>query len=82
MASETPISKTLYADPWTRLIGRANEEKIIVNGKTVTALLDTRSQVTPISLDYCQALGIPIHPINHLVKIEGAGGILEDIWVL
>ena len=63
-------------DPWARLIGRANEEKIIVNGNTVTALLDTGSQVTHISLDYCQAMGIPINPIEQLVNIEGAGGML------
>ena len=74
LAGEDSSSKFLNPDPWTRLIGRANEERIIVNGKTVTALLDTGSQVTHTSLDYCQAMGIPIHPINQLVKIEGAGG--------
>ena len=73
LAGENSSSKFLNPDPWTRLIGRANKEYIIVNGKTVTALLDTRSQVTHISRDYCQAMGIPIHPINQLVKIEGAG---------
>ena len=67
-------TKFLNPDPWARLIGRANEEKIIVNGNTVTALLDTGSQVTHISLDYCQAMGIPINPIEQLVNIEGAGG--------
>ena len=55
-------SKFLNPDPWARLIGRANEEKIRVNGNTVIALLDTGSQVTHISLDYCQAMGIPINP--------------------
>ena len=30
--------------------------------------------MTHISPDYCQAIGIPIHPINQLVKIEGTGG--------
>ena len=69
-------SKFLNPDPWARLIGRANEEKIIVNGNTVTALLDTGSQVTHINLDYCQAMGIPINPIEQLVNIEGAGGML------
>ena len=44
-------SKVLNPDPWARLIGRANEEKIKVNGNTLTALLDTGSQVTHISLD-------------------------------
>ena len=69
-------TKFLNPDPWARLIGRANEEKIIVNGNTVTALLDTGRQVTHISLDYCQAMGIPINPIEQLVNIEGAGGML------
>ena len=76
MADEISNSKFLNPDPWTRLIGRANEEKVIVNAKTVTVLLDTGSQVTHISLDYCQAMCIPIHPINQLFKIEGAGGML------
>ena len=61
--NNTP-SKFLNPDSWARLIGRANEEKIQVNGNTVTALLDTGSQVTPVSLDNCQAMGIPIHPIE------------------
>ena len=71
--NNTP-TKFLNPDPCTRLIGRANEEKITVNGNTVTAMLDTGSQVTHISLDYCQAMGIPINPIDQLVNIEGAGG--------
>ena len=79
VAHDTPNSKTIKPDPLTRLIGKANEEKIIVNGNTVTALLDTGSQVTHISLDYCQAMGIPIHPINQLVKIEGAGDAVEYV---
>ena len=62
----------LNPDPWARLVGRANEEKITVNGNTVTVLLDTGSQVTHISFDYCQAMGIPIKPIDQLVNIEGA----------
>ena len=65
----------LNPDPWARLIGRANEEKITVNGNTVTALLDTGSQVTHVSLDYCQAMGIPIKPIDQLVNFEGGGGM-------
>ena len=72
-------SKFLNPDPWARLIGRANEEKIKVNGNTVTALLDTGSQVTHISLDYCQTMGIPINPIGQLVNIEGAGDAIKYV---
>ena len=62
LAGKNSSSKFLNPDPWTRLIGRANEERIIVNGKTVTALMDTGSQVTHISLDYCQCYGYPYTP--------------------
>ena len=76
MARSKPSSKVLNPDLWARLIGRANEEKIKINGHRVTTLFDTGSQVTHISLEYCQAMGIPINPIDQLVNIEGAGGIL------
>ena len=75
MASKDTHFKFLNPDPWTRLIGRANEEKITVNGNTMTTLLDTGSQMTRVSLDYCQAMGIPIHPIEQFINTEGAGGM-------
>ena len=37
-----------HNNPWTKLIGRANEDQIMINGP-VTALLDTGSQVTHVS---------------------------------
>ena len=61
-------------DPWARLVGRANEEQIVINGHPVTALLDTGSQITHVSEAFCQAKGIQINPLNHLVEIEGTGG--------
>ena len=30
-----------HSDPWAKLVGRANEDQIIINGHPVTALLDT-----------------------------------------
>ena len=51
--NKNPCRNTLNPDPRARLIGRVNEEQILVNGKLVTALPDTRNQVTPISHDYC-----------------------------
>ena len=55
-------------------MGRTNEEQIVINGHQVTALLDTGSQVTHVSEAFCQAKGLQIHPLNHLVEIEGTGG--------
>ena len=72
--NKNPQRNTFNQDPWARLIGRANEEQIFINGKSVTALLDTGSQVTHINHDYCQAMGIPINPISQLFHIEGMGG--------
>ena len=40
----------------------------------MTALLDTGSQVTHDSQDFCLVNGIKINPINQLVNIEGMGG--------
>ena len=63
-------------NPWAKLIGRANEEQIVINGHPVTALLDTGSQVTHISEAYCQTNNIQINPLDKLVEMEGTGGTL------
>ena len=68
--------KITKSDPWARLVGRANEEQITINGHPVTALLDTRSQITHISEAFCQANNIQINPLDQLVEIEGTGGTI------
>ena len=59
---------------WEKLVDRANEERIFINGQPVTALLDTGSQVIHVSHDFCLANGIEVHPLTKLVNIEGTGG--------
>ena len=66
-----------HEDIWTKLVGRANEEQIFINGHPMTALLDTGSQVTHVSQDFCLAKGIKIHPINQLVD---TGGTTLNMW--
>ena len=62
------------ADLWARLVGRANEDQIVINGPTMTALLDTGSQNAHVSKAFCQAKGFQVNPLNQLVEIEGTGG--------
>ena len=66
--------KNSYNDPWTKLVGRANEEQIVINGHPVTALLDTESQVTHVSEAFCHGEGLQINPLSQLVEIERTGG--------
>ena len=68
-----------HEDVCTKSVGRANKDKIFINGQPVTALLDTGSQVTHVSQDFCLANGIKIHPINQLVNIEGQGDTIEYV---
>ena len=63
--------KLSSADCWARLVGRANEDLIVINGHPVTALLDTGSQITYVSEAFCQAKGFQINPLNQLVETEG-----------
>ena len=67
------------SDPRAKLVGRANEDQIVINGHPVTALLDTGSQVTHIKEAFCQAKGFKIHPLHQLVETEGTGGTALNI---
>ena len=71
-------TETLNPEPWVKLIGRANEDKIYINGKPVTGLWDTGDQVTHISYDFCKGNGIQIKPIGQIVNIEMDGGDSVD----
>ena len=73
-ANKLARKRNSSTDPWSRLIGRANEEQIVINGHPVTALLDTGSQITHVSEAFCQANQIQINPLDQLVEIEGTGG--------
>ena len=75
-ANRLAHEKNFNNDPCSRLIGRANEEQIVINGHPVTALLDTGSQVTHISEAFCQANKFQINPLDQLVEIEGTGGTI------
>ena len=71
--------ESTHADLWGKLVSKANEDQIFINGYPVTALLDIGSQVTHVSQDFCLAKGIQIPPIKQLLNNEGTGGTVLNI---
>jgi len=59
-----------------KLVGPANESPIKVNGVSATALLDSGSQVSTVSLTFLQKFlsEVTVKPLNHLLRVEVAGG--------
>ena len=59
-----------------KLVGPANESPIKVNGVNTTALLDTGSQVSTVSLAFLQKFlsGVTVKSLNQLLRVEVAGG--------
>ena len=47
-------------DPLCRLIGPKNEVKVIVNDEQVTALVDSRAQISAVSMAFAKCHGLPI----------------------
>ena len=61
-------------DPLLRLIGPANEATIIVEGQEFPALINSGAQLLTMSEALVQALKLPIHNLNTLIKAEVSGG--------
>ena len=71
-----PASKPQYynPDPIARIFGRANEITIEVKGVPTTCLVDTGATVTIINADFCEQLGLEVHPIDNLISVSATGG--------
>ena len=61
-------------DPLARLIGLSNEVTIEIEGQKVKALLDTGANMSCITKQFTDELGLEIHSINKMFDIEGTGG--------
>ena len=84
--SQTPVSSEIdmkisqvadkyhNPDPLLRLIGPANEAKIVVEGQEFPALIDSGAQLSTMLESLVQALKLPIHKLNTLVEAEVSGG--------
>ena len=69
----TPIP-FLNPDPVAQLAGCANEAPVVMDGCEVAALVDLGAQVSNISAQLCNELGLEIQPLGWLLELEGTGG--------
>ena len=69
----TPIP-FLNPDLVAQLVGCANEASVVVDGCEVAALVDLGAQVSTISAQLCEELGLEIQPLGQLLELEGTGG--------
>ena len=61
-------------NPWARILGRANETNIEIDGIISKALIDSHAMILMMSRGYCEEHGDEIQPLDHLVLVEGSGG--------
>ena len=61
-------------DPVANLVGCANEVSVVIDGREVTALVDSGAQVSNISVQLCEELDLKIQPLGQLLELEGTGG--------
>ena len=55
-----------YHNPnsWVRLLGRANESEIEIDGKIGTALIDSTAMISMMSREYCDKHRYEIQPLD------------------
>ena len=60
-------------NPWVRILGRANESEIEIDGVISKALIDSGAMISMMSKEYCDKHEYEIQPLDQLVPIEGRG---------
>ena len=77
MISKALRQRDLYhnLDPLGRLVGEANESKVIVEGQETRALLDSGSQLSAISWTWVKKLNLEPKQLQSILWIEGSGGL-------
>ena len=75
------VTSPQYHSPYATivLIGRVNEADIFVGDIWVTALINTRAQVSTITRDFCDKHRYDIHPIKQMLQFKGNRGVLHSI---
>ena len=74
---EAQVFMALYyhnPNPWVRILDRANEYKIEIDGIKSKALIDSGAMISMMSKEYCDTHGYEIQPLDSLVLIEAVEG--------
>ena len=61
-------------NPWARILGKANQTDVEVDGTISKALIDSGAMISMKSRGYCEECGNKIQPLDNLLPIEGSGG--------
>ena len=64
----------LNPNPVAQLVGCANKAPVVMDGCEVIALVNLGAQVSNISAQLCEDLGLEIQPLGQLLELEGTGG--------
>ena len=64
----------LNPDPVAQFMGCASEAPVVMDGCEVAALVDLGAQISNISAQLCEDLGLEIQPLGWLLELEGTGG--------
>ena len=62
------------SNPWVRLLGRANESEIEIDGQMGIVLIYSGAMISMMSREYCAKHGYEIQPLDQLVQTEVSGG--------
>ena len=69
----------LNPDPLVRLIGKANESEILIDDTMCLGLINSGAQFSTIAMTCTQQLGLVIHHLNKILKIEAMRGYIPYI---
>ena len=64
----------LNPDPVARLVGCNNKVPVVMDGCEVAALVNLGTQVSTMSTQLCEELGLKIQPLGQLLELEGTAG--------
>ena len=74
VAEELHSSSKLNKAGTLGLVGPSYEVAVTLEGRSCQALLDTGSMVSTVTYSLSHQLKLDIHPMDHLLQVEGVGG--------